>query len=67
MSKTKLSEIIDKPEFRYLFGNFCFEFNETEKALLGLPSVKTREQALMDWQTEPSRIIKFSEEKHTHS
>ena len=61
--KIGLLEIIDDPRFRYLFGNFVIDLNETELALLGKQSPKTYEQAVMDWNRQKDRVIELSYNK----
>jgi hypothetical protein len=48
MKKIMIKDI-DMKLFFYLFANFSIDLDENEKAIFGLPSEKSRDQAIHDW------------------
>jgi hypothetical protein len=66
--KILLSELMLNTRFRYLFGNFALDLNETELSLLGFPSSKTYEQAILDFSQDGyTREIKMTYQRdHNH-
>jgi len=45
--KKLVSELVKNPKFVYLFGNFSIDLDETQLSLLGFPSSKKYEDAIM--------------------